>query len=102
LSLAFEALCRRLLAGGALRTEDLPAMRAAALVFPASLEATPDTKLQVGGARLAEVVNALFDRVDGTDWTPISIEDAWQSARGLIAQHEQSAAVAFAWIASGI
>ena len=66
LSLAFEALCRRLLASGALRSGDLATMRAAAMAFPARLQDDPNSRTQVGGARLMEAVAALFDRLDGT------------------------------------
>ena len=97
LSLAFEALCRRLLANGGLRPDDLPAMRATALMFPTSLEKAQNTKLQVGGARLTEAVTALFDRLDGSDWRAVSNEDTWRSARLLVSEHGHDGAAAFAW-----
>ncbi len=72
-------------------------MRAAALDFPSALQANPNSKLQVGGARLIEAVNALFDRLDGSDWKPVTAEDIWRSARLMLAQHGRDGAVAFAW-----
>ncbi len=76
-------------------------MRTAALAFPTSLEATPNSKLQVGGARLTEAVTALFDRLDGSDWKPVSSEDVWRTARVLVADHGHDDASAFAWTRVG-
>ena len=72
-------------------------MRAAALEFPATLEAVQNSRMQIGGGRLSEAVNALFDRLDGMDWKPVSMGDVWRSARLLVAQHGQPGAVEFAW-----
>ena len=97
LSLAFEALVRRLFANGALRPDDLPAMRATASAFPAALEGSATSGLQVGGARLSEAVTALFDRLDRSDWRPVSSDDIWRTARMLVAQRGLPGATASAW-----
>lgn len=97
LSLAFEALCRRLLASGALQPNDLPTMRTAAMALLARLQEDPNCRTQVGGARLAEAVAALFDRLDGTGWRPLGSEEVWETARMLTAKRGTSGAAAFAW-----
>ncbi len=53
--------------------------------------------LQVGGARLSEAVTALFDRLDGSDWRPVSTDDIWRTARLLTAQHGPDGATRYSW-----
>ncbi len=72
-------------------------MRATAMAFPTSLEATSNTKAQVGGARLTEAVAALFDRLDGSDWKPVSSDDVWRTARVLVGQRGAEGSAAYAW-----
>ncbi len=67
------------------------------MAFPTLLEATSNTKTQVGGARLTEAVAALFDRLDGSDWKPVSSDDVWMTARVLVGQRGAEAAAAYAW-----
>ena len=68
LTLAFHALVVRLMASGSLASSDVAAMREFALKTPGLLEASPFSSVQVGGGRLAEAVERLFDRLDGTSW----------------------------------
>ncbi len=49
---------------------DSPALRDAALAFPSALAATANSKLQVGGARLTEAVEAPLDWLEEMDWQP--------------------------------
>ena len=72
-------------------------MRAAALKFPSTLTTVASSGLQVSGARLAEAVGALFDRLDGSDWRQVSVEDVWRSARLLVSEHGRAGADEFAW-----
>jgi hypothetical protein len=97
LSIAFEALVRRLRANGALRDDDISLMRTAGITFPHPLAANSGGGQQTNGARLNHAIEALFDRVSGADWRPVNNEDVWRAARLLVVELGQGLARTNAW-----